>query len=83
MEYYSECYDRWKASDRSRVCTRKITDEGSLLSQNAAEACRSAAEMYRRHNKNANDHMERNFVIKLLFWLDEVGGGLILSLIHI
>lgn len=77
VAYYSGCCDEWKASGCSRVNIRRISEDRSELSQNAAEACRMAAELYRKYNRNANEHMERNFVIKLLFWLDSVSGKLL------
>lgn len=77
VAYYSDRCDEWKASGCSRVNIRTISEDRSELSRNAAEACRIAAELYRKHNAKVNEHMERNFVVKLLFWLDEVSGKLL------
>jgi len=68
---YADCYQKWEDSGRTRLFTRRLEEKdgvGELL----GASCRKVLEVYRGSNPNLNVSIEKNFVVKLLFWLDEL-----------
>lgn len=72
MEFYGGQFEAWKAGGKLSVRNRK-KDElfGSVL----GAACLETAERYRVLRKNMTGSIEKNFVVKLLYWTDHVLGG--------
>ena len=72
MEFYGGQFEAWKAGGKLSVRNRK-KDElfGSVL----GAACLETAERYRVLRKNMTGSIEKNFVVKLLYWTDQVLGG--------
>lgn len=77
IEEYRKRFDDWRSSGCREVRTKRIGKERPELARRAAGACRETAELYRSIHSGASEHMERNFIIKLLYWLDEAAGGLL------
>ncbi len=67
----SEAYDRWK---QGQALTLPQTKENPLLGRAVSDALLRAEGLYRDLKKNVSESMERNFGIKLLFWLEEKAG---------
>lgn len=68
---YTGCYQKWVDSGRTKLYTRKAGEQsgvGELLSA----SCKKVLEVYHVCNPNVNASIEKNFVIKLLYWLDEL-----------
>ncbi len=70
IEYYRQRYGEWKDSGFGSVQTRSIREKDGIPARRTAEMCREVCRIYRSFHRNVSEHMERNFVIKLLFWLD-------------
>ncbi|MBD5528929.1 MAG: trypsin-like serine protease [Lachnospiraceae bacterium] len=71
---YMGCYRNWLDTGRERLFTLKLDDKsgvGELLST----SCKKVLEVYHTCNLNLNESIEKNFVVKLLFWLDELALG--------
>ena len=71
VTFYSECYDIWLASKKSRAEIRSVK-KNQALSGVLAEACAVIEEMYRRHCGQVTASILKNFMIKMLFWYDAV-----------
>lgn len=71
--YYRRCYDEWRTSGFRRLQTKAVTEQNGETSLHAAAVCREICGIYRSFHSNVSEHMERNFAIKLLFWIDTVG----------
>ncbi len=71
--YYLRRYDEWKASGFRRLQTKTITEQEKETARRVSAACREICGIYRSFHGNVSEHMERNFAIKLLFWMDTVG----------
>ncbi len=71
---YMGCYQNWLDTGRKCLLTVKLgekSDIGTLL----GASCKKVLEVYHACNTNLNESMEKNFVVKLLFWLDELAYG--------
>ena len=69
-----ECYQKWLDTGREVLYTPRCGEAagvGELLSA----ACKKVLTTYRFCSPGLNDCMEKNFVVKLLFWLDELAFG--------
>lgn len=69
-----ECYQKWLDTGREVLYTPRCGESagvGELLSA----ACKKVLTIYRSCSPGLNDCMEKNFVVKLLFWLDELAFG--------
>lgn len=68
---YMGCYQNWLDTGRQKLFTLKLGEEagvGELL----GTGCRKVLEVYRACNPGLNECIEKNFVVKLLYWLDEM-----------
>ncbi len=69
QDYYLKSYDAWMGCGRKAVVT-KITETKEGLGEILGQACNCALELFRKTAANASVSMEKNFVVKLLFWFD-------------
>lgn len=68
---YMGCYQNWLNTGRERLYTIKL-DEKSGVGELLGTSCKKVLETYHACNKNLNESIEKNFVIKILYWLDEL-----------
>lgn len=68
---YMKCYQSWLDTGRERLFTAKL-DEKSGVGGLLGASCRKVLEIYHTCNLNLNESIEKNFVVKLLYWLDEL-----------
>lgn len=68
---YMKCYQNWLDTGRERLFTAKL-DEKSGVGELLGVSCRKVLEIYHTCNMNLNESIEKNFVVKLLYWLDEL-----------
>lgn len=68
---YMGCYQNWLNAGRERLFTIKL-DEKSGVGELLGTSCKKVLEVYRACNKNLNESIEKNFVVKMLYWLDEL-----------
>lgn len=71
VKVYTDCYDAWVSGQKTLLHTKKLGKDFSV-GEALSAACQKTLEMYRKSNPNRNDSIERNFAVKLLFWLDEL-----------
>ena len=69
-DYYSGCYENWMDAKGQGIGTRCITP-GSQLSQILGQACSGALGLLGQGKAGLSASIEKNFVVKLLFWLDQ------------
>ena len=72
-ERYMGCYRNWLDTGRERLFTLKL-DEKSGLGELLGASCKKVLEVYHTCNPK-NESIEKNFVVKMLFWLDELAFG--------
>ena len=68
---YTGYYRNWLDAGKERLFTIKI-DEKSDIGGLLGASCKKVLEKYRTYHLNINESIEKNFVIKLLYWLDEL-----------
>jgi len=66
---YMDCYEKWHQSGRIRLFTKKLNNQ-SGIEEVISISCKKVLEIYKRFHSHLNDSIEKNFVVKLLFWLD-------------
>lgn len=71
VKVYTDCYDIWASGQKTLLHSKKLGKD-SGVGEALSAACQKTLEMYRKSNPNRNDSIERNFAVKLLFWLDEL-----------
>lgn len=73
--YYSDCYENWIKNDRKYVVTR-VTEGKEDLKRILGNACEVVGRLFKACTPRVNDSIEKNFVVKLLYWFDIVGAEL-------
>lgn len=68
---YMGCYRNWLDSARERLFTIKL-DVNSGVGELLGTSCKKVLEVYHACNLKLNESIEKNFVVKLLYWLDEL-----------
>ena len=68
---YTGCYQKWVDSGRTKLYTGKAGEQ-SGMGELLGASCKKVLEVYHVCNPNVNASIEKNFVIKLLYWLDEL-----------
>ncbi len=68
---YAACYQKWLESGKEKLHTGKL-DETAGVEELLAASCKKVLEVYHNCAANVNASIEKNFVIKLLYWLDEL-----------
>lgn len=71
---YTGCYRNWLDTGKKRLFTIKL-DEKTSLGELLGTSCKKVLEAYHTCNLNLNESIEKNFVVKLLYWLDELAYG--------
>jgi len=66
VQFYSDVYSSWKGW--GQLMLKQIQLQGELK-DSIAEACRKVLEHYGK-TKSLTESMEKNFMVKLLFWMD-------------
>lgn len=68
---YMGCYQNWINTGREKLFTIKL-DEKSGVGELLGTSCKKVLETYHACNLNLTESIEKNFVVKLLYWLDEL-----------
>ena len=71
IAFYVQSYTDWIASGKRELHIR-TTRENVQLVHVLAKACEKVEEIYRSRNSKASESMLKNFIVKLLFWYDEL-----------
>lgn len=74
--YYSNCYAEWNRNSRKTMAVKSNMDN-EALKEIAGNACDTLCRLFRNSFPNVTDTIEKNLVVKILFWYDKVCGGLI------
>lgn len=72
VEYYAKCYDTWTAGGRREVII-KANGGNREWQQVLGKACNEAVRLLGKITPNMSESMEKNFVVKLLYWYEEIG----------
>lgn len=71
IDYYSGCFSSWKNSNLSEVSI-KSTKDNLLLGKVMSNACKDVLAELKKTDGIINESIEKNFLVKLLFWTDKV-----------
>lgn len=69
--YYIQCYDNWIASDKKKMVIHS-TENNELFSQMLGSAVEQICEKYAQLKKGMSESIRKNFVIKMIWWMDFV-----------
>ena len=72
VDLYACCYLNWLSSGKSQMETRRL-DRNENLKKTLGNACREVLKYYRT-GKQVSETMEKNLLVKLLYWFDDVMG---------
>ena len=67
--FYSHCYEDWIRGGKQRIGTRVIATD-KQLAEILGKACGEALDRMGKGKAGLSSSIEKNFVVKLLFWLD-------------
>lgn len=76
VAYYAGCYDNWQASGKKAIQIH-LTENNGDLEEVLGQACIKTAALFAQATPHANDSIIKNFITKLLFWLDQTSEGLL------
>lgn len=71
VNYYVKEYQIWIESGRTEFRTR-ITRGNDYFATTLGNACSKVVELYKSKNSQMSESMIRNFVVKLMFWFDDL-----------
>lgn len=69
-DYYSECYEAWIRNGRQGISI-KATAGNEISSQLLGNACKEILHLLEKMETNRNTSIEKNLIVKILFWLDD------------
>lgn len=69
---YSACYENWIKSGRKYIVT-KLAEDREELKRVLGNGCELVARLFRTCMPYVNDSIEKNLIVKLLYWFDMVG----------
>lgn len=72
-EVYARCYLEWLSCGRERMRTRQ-TQTNDVLAQVLSNGCKMVLDCYHTGRSGVSETMERNLLVKLLYWFDQVAG---------
>jgi len=72
IQVYSQYYDNWIQNGKTVLFTNHLKSSDGLEDIIGTAVCK-VLESYHTYHPNASASMEKNFVVKLLFWLDNMG----------
>ena len=76
VEYYSGCYEKWTAGGRKGLKIH-VSEQNEALKAALGYACTEAVRLFARVTPGVSASMEKNCVVKLMFWTDQVGKELL------
>ena len=69
--YYSNCYMKWLDCNKLRMEIKSSVVEERLITT-LAKACLDVLHIFHMQNTNISESIEKNFIVKMLFWFDFV-----------
>ena len=70
-EFYTDCYNQWQDSQRKCMKT-KCSNNYAGLAEVLGHALTDIMEQYKLVKSNMSETIEKNFIIKLMYWFDFV-----------
>lgn len=67
--YYIQCYDNWITSDKKKMVIHS-TENNELFAQTLGGAVEQICEKYAQLKKGMSESIQKNFVIKMIWWID-------------
>lgn len=68
-DYYSECYEAWLRNGRQGISI-KATAGNEISGKILGNACRKVLCLFEKTEGNRSASIEKNLIVKVLFWLD-------------
>lgn len=76
IAFYTGCYEEWVKSSRN-ICCIKINKNNKKMANALGAACNAVNLLYHEDNPNVNQSIEKNFLVKLMYWFDLVAERLL------
>lgn len=73
-DFYTEVYRKWAESGKKALETKATAGQDKLKSV-AGQACASVAKVYGKAKGTLTSSIEKNLIVKMAFWLDNVTDG--------
>lgn len=73
IAFYSEAYENWERSNRMKIAI-KSGKPGDSVETLLSEAVKNVLSEFKRSTGQSSASMEKNFVVKMMFWADCVAG---------
>ncbi len=70
VDFYSGCYENWMSNGKKYAFT-KATGESQQLGQVLGSGCQEILGILGKTKPGMNPSIEKNFMVKVLFWLDQ------------
>lgn len=71
-DYYSACYAKWADGGRRAVSIR-MTEKSEPFSRIVSTACKKTFALLSSDSQDVNLSIEKNFIVKILYWLEHTG----------
>ncbi len=74
VDFYSGCYESWVNSGKT-CASVKSTGKNQQVCQALGTACQKVLGIFAKAKPGMNPSIEKNFVVKILFWLDQTAAA--------
>ncbi len=74
IKYYTKSYQDWKLNNKKDINT-KFLQTDSMIKQIFIDSLIIMEQLFRENVNSYNESIEKNFMIKLIFWLDTIVGS--------
>ena len=73
-DFYAQCFENWIQNNKTMIET-KFVKANMQLSKLLGKAGQSVLKIFKENKPSANPTIEKNFIVKCLYWFDNVLGN--------
>lgn len=71
VDFYSACYDKWLESNKIMMETKLVKPQ-TALARILGNASKTVLKIFGENKPSINPTIERNFIVKCLYWFDNI-----------
>ena len=73
--YYLNCYSQWVSSGKQSMFVKAVNND--IMRKLLSKACNESLKVFQKGKSTMSNSMEKNFIVKMLFWFDNIMGSLL------
>lgn len=73
--YYLKCYSQWISNGKQLMSVKAVNN--NFMKQLLSKACNEALNVFQKGKLSVSSSIEKNFIVKMMFWFDSIMGNLL------